>query len=185
MDTKCPNQVFYVWLVNLQIIWAKYGLESWFSPNNEIRHSFLEMKISTNKNAFWDVNNKNDVNGVSLFHLPYLIKLMVYLCSQRSPHFQIKYFMFNCSIFRLFVLNRGWKGDFFQIIIFVYFCSSWSIVELKTRSETWIIRNDVRGVCLFHLSYLITLMVYLSSQWTPNVQMKNLCFIGQSTDHLC
>jgi hypothetical protein len=27
-DTKCPNQVFYVLLVDLQIICAKYGLET-------------------------------------------------------------------------------------------------------------------------------------------------------------
>jgi hypothetical protein len=112
------------------------------------------------------------VNGVSLFHLPYLITLMAYLCSQRTPNVQIKYFMFGWSIYRLFVLSRGCKRDSFQIMIFLHVCSTWSIVELKTRFETWITRNDVNGVSWFHLSYLITLMAYLCSQWTPNVQIK-------------
>jgi hypothetical protein len=34
-DTKCPNQVFYVC--------AKYGLETSFSPNDDIRKYSLEM----------------------------------------------------------------------------------------------------------------------------------------------
>jgi hypothetical protein len=76
------------------------------------------------------------------------------------------------SIYRLFVLNRGWKSDSLQIMTFIYVCSTWSIVEIKTRFESWITRNDVNGVSLFHLSYLITLMSYLCSQRTPNVQIK-------------
>jgi hypothetical protein len=160
INIKCPNQVFYVWLVDLQIITAKYGLETWFSPNNDIRKCLLVMKHGTTKNAFWDLNNKNFVHGVSLFHLAYLISLMIYLCSQWTPNFLIKYFMFDWSIFRLLVLNRGWKLDSFQII-FVCVCSTWSIAELKTCSETWITRNDVNGVSLVHLSYLLTLMIYL------------------------
>jgi hypothetical protein len=35
-DKKCANQDFYVWLVDLQIISAKYGLETWFLPNDDI-----------------------------------------------------------------------------------------------------------------------------------------------------
>jgi hypothetical protein len=98
------------------------------------------------------------------------------LCSQRTLNFQIKYFRFDWSICRLFVLNRGWKRDSLQIMIFVNICSTWSIVELKTPFETWITRNDVNGVGLFHISYLITLMAYLCSQWTPNVQIKYFMF---------
>jgi hypothetical protein len=41
--TKCPNQVFYVWIVDLQTICAKYGLETWFSPNDDIRKYLLEI----------------------------------------------------------------------------------------------------------------------------------------------
>jgi hypothetical protein len=119
---------------------------------------------------------RNDINGVSLFHLSYLITLVVYLWSQRTPHVRIKKFMFDSSIYSLFELNRSWKRDSLQIMIFVCVCSTWGMVELKRRFETWISRNNVNGVSLFHLSYLITLMAYLCSQWTPNVQMKYFMF---------
>jgi hypothetical protein len=89
-------------------------------------------------NAFWDVNNQKWHKCLCLFHLPYLITLMVYLCSQWTLNVNIKYFMSDWSIYRLFVLNRAWKLDSFQIMIFVYICSTWGIVELKTRLETWI-----------------------------------------------
>jgi hypothetical protein len=181
---------------------------------------------------------------------------MAYLCSQQTTNFIIKYFMFHCSICRLFLLNTGCKRDSLQMIIFVNFCSTWRVVQLKARVETWITRNDVNSVCftflfkntyglpvlsmdteccnqgfyvdfsiyillvlnrtwkldslqimlfahvfltwstvqlktcletwittndvngvsLFHLTYLITLMGYLSSQRTPNVQMKYFSF---------
>jgi DNA-directed RNA polymerase subunit RPC12/RpoP len=86
---------------------------------------------------------RNDVNGPTLFHLSYLITLRAYLCSQSAPNVQIKYFMFDSSMYRLFVLNRSWKRDSLQMMIFVYVCSTCSVVELKTRFETWITRNDV------------------------------------------
>jgi hypothetical protein len=94
----------------------------------------------------------NDVNGVSLFHISNLITLTSYLCSQRTPNVQIKYFIFDWSIYRLFVLNRGWNLDSLQIMIFVNVCWTWRMVDLKTRFETRITRNDVNGVSLFHLS---------------------------------
>jgi hypothetical protein len=94
----------------------------------------------------------------------------------KTPNVQIKFFMFDRSIYRSFVPNTGWKRDSLLIVIFVNFCSTWSIVELKTRFEPWIIRNDVNGVSMFHLSYLITLMAYLCSEWTPNVQVKYFMF---------
>jgi hypothetical protein len=99
---------------------------------------------------------------------------MVYVCSQWTSNVQIECFMFDWSICRIFVLNSGWKFDSPQIMIFVYICSTWSIVELKTHFETRNTSNDVNGVRLYHFSYLITLMAYLCSQWTPNVQIK--CF---------
>jgi hypothetical protein len=118
---------------------------------------------------------RNTVNGVSKFHLSYLITPMAYLCSQWTQTVQIKYFMFYWSIYRLFLLIMGWKHNSLQMMIFVNFCSTWSMGELKKLFETWITRNDVNGVSLFHLSYLITLLAYLCSQWTPNVQLK--CFM--------
>jgi hypothetical protein len=92
------------------------------------------------------------------------------------PNVQIKYFMFDWYIYRLFVLNRGRKPDSFQIMICVHNCATWSIVEFKTRFETWITWNYVNSVCLFHLSYLITLRAYLCSQWTPIVHIKYFMF---------
>jgi hypothetical protein len=118
----------------------------------------------------------NDLNGVNLFHLSYIITLTAYLWSQWAPNVQTKYFMFDWSIYRLFVLNRRWKRDSLRMMIFVYVCWTCSMVELKPRFQTWITRNDVNGVNLFHLSYLITLTAYLCSRWAPNVQIKDFMF---------
>jgi hypothetical protein len=170
IDTKCPNQVFYSWLElnrgwkreTLQITIFVYVCSTW---------SLVEFKI-----AFWDVNNENDVNGLSSFNLSYLIKPLANMCSQRTSNYKIEYFMFDWSIHRLFVLNRDWKRISLQIMIFVYICSTCGIVQLKTRFVLWITRNCVNGVILFHLYYLINLMAYMCSQWTPNVQMKYFIF---------
>jgi hypothetical protein len=123
------------------------------------------------KTCFETRITRKDVNGLSLFHLPYLITLMAYRCSQRKPNVQINYFMFHWTIYRLFVLNARWKRDSFQRMIFENDCSAWNMVKLKTRFETWITINDVSVVSLFHLTYLITFMSYLRSQRTPNVQI--------------
>jgi hypothetical protein len=101
---------------------------------------------------------------------------MAHLCSQWTPNVQIKYFTYDWYIYRQFVLNTGWKRDSLQIMLFVYICSTWGIVELKTSFETWIKRNVVSGVSFVHTSYLITLMAYLCSQWTPNDQIKHFMF---------
>jgi hypothetical protein len=101
---------------------------------------------------------------------------MTYLFSQRTPNVQIKYFVFDCSIYRQFVLNTAWKHDSLQMMIFVNICETWSIAQLKTRFETWVTRNDVNGVSLFIPYYIITLMAYLCTQWTPNIQIKYSMF---------
>jgi hypothetical protein len=146
MNTKLTNQVFYFSFVDLQIIWAKQGLE---------RDSFQIMifvyvcstwSMFELKPRFETRITGNDVNGLSLFHRSYIIPLMAYLCSQWTTNVQINYFMFDWSIYRLFVVNRDWKRDSHQIMIFVIVCSTWSIFELKTRFETWITRHDVNGV---------------------------------------
>jgi hypothetical protein len=146
MDTKFPNHVFYVWLVDLQAICAKYGLETWFSPNDDLRKYLLYMKHGWTKNAFWDVNNNKLRKWCQFFHLFYLITILAYICSQWTPSFQIKYFMFDWSFYRLIELNTGWERDFLQMKIFVNVCSTWSMVEFKTRFETWITINDVIGL---------------------------------------
>jgi hypothetical protein len=155
-----------------------------FVPNTGSKRNSLQMMIFVNVFSTWSIVEiktrletcitRNDVNGV--FHLSYLITLMAYLCSQWTPNVQIKYYMFNWLMYRLYVVNRGWKRDSRQIMIFVYVSSTWSIGEHKTRFETWITRSDVNGVNLFYLYYLITLIAYLWLQWTPNVQMKYFMF---------
>jgi hypothetical protein len=114
----------------------------------------------------------NDVNGVRLFNLSYLITLMAYMGSQRTPNVQTKYFMFDWSIYRIFVLNKGLKRDSLQVMNFVNVCLTWWLFQLKSRFDTSITRNDVYGVSLFHISYLITLKVYPCWQWTPKFKIK-------------
>jgi hypothetical protein len=145
MDTKCPNQVYNVWLVDLQTICAKYGLKTWFSPIDDIRKCLLDIKHGSNENAFRDVINKKWCKFVSpvLFNNTYALPALT-----KDTKFQIKYFIFDWLIYRIFVLNRSWKSDSLQIMTFVYICSTWSIVEIKTRFETWIKRNVVNGVRL-------------------------------------
>jgi hypothetical protein len=125
---------------------------------------------------------RNDVIGVSLFHLSYLITLKAYLCSQVAPNVQIKCLMFDWSICRLFVLNWVWKRDSFQIMIFAYVSSAWCIVELKTRIETRITRNDLNGVSLSYLSDLITIMAHNEHQISKSII---LCLISRSPHYLC
>jgi succinate-acetate transporter protein len=164
-------------------VWSIFTL---FVPNRAWKCESLQIKIFVYVCSTWVIFKLkprfekwitgNDVNDVRLIHSSYLITIMPYMCSQWAPNIQHNYFMFGWSIFTLFVLNRAWKRDSHQIMIFVYICSRLNIVELKTRYETWITLNDVKGVSLFHLSYSITLMVYLRSQQTPNVQIKYFMF---------
>jgi hypothetical protein len=69
-------------------------------------------------------------------------------------------------------------------MILLYIGLTWSIVELKMRFETWIKWNDVNGIRLFQLSYLITLMAYLCTQGTPKFQINYFTLNGRSTDYL-
>jgi hypothetical protein len=124
-----------------------------------MRHSWIKI-------AFWEVKTRNDVNCVSLFKLSYLIKIIAYLCSQRTPNIQIKYLDLIDLCTDYFCYIGAGKVSLYKMVLFVYECSRWSIVQLKKRFETWITRNDVNGVSLFHLSYLITLMAHLKSQRT-------------------
>jgi hypothetical protein len=169
-----------------------------FVPNTAWKRDSLQMMIFVNVCSTWSMVELkthfemwikgNDVNGVSLFHLCYLIMLMFYLCSQWTSNLQMKYFMFHWSIYRLLVLNRGWKRDSLQILLFVYVTTTCSIGELKARFETWITGNDVNGESLLHISYLITLIPYLRSQRTQLAQI-NFFYVsvvaGQSISAKC
>jgi hypothetical protein len=175
-DSKCPNQVFHfdcpiyrLFVINMG--WNRDSIQRMIFVNVCSTWSMVELKTRFQK---W--LTRNDVNGVSLFHLSNLTTLMACLCSQRSPKVQIMYFVFGCSTYRLCVLNTGWKRDFLQIIIFVYVCFTRGMFELITRFEMWITRNDVNGVGLLHLSYLTTLMAYQYSRWAPNVEIMYFMF---------
>jgi hypothetical protein len=172
--------------VQMNYFMFDFSIYSPFMLNRGWKRDSLQIMIFVNVSSTWSVVEfkarfetwikRNDVNGLSLFHLSYLITLMVHLCSQWTLNVHIKYFMFDWSIYRLFVLNRAWKREPYQIMMYVYVCSTWSIVELKTRFETWITRNDVNGESMFHLSYLITIMAYQCSQTTPNFQTEYFMF---------
>jgi hypothetical protein len=143
--------------------------------------SCSEVEIKTRMDTW---NARNDVNGVYWFHISYLITRLAYLCSQRAPIVQIKYFVLDWSIYRLFVLNKAWKRVSLEMTIFLYVCSTCCVVEIKGRFETWIEKSDVNGVYCFHFSYLITfgLSVFTLGTTCPNelfyiwlVDVQNIC----------
>jgi hypothetical protein len=116
------------------------------SPNNDIRTCLFDMLRSWTKNTVWAVNNKKCRKWCKLVS-PFLFNNSYDLLgSQWAPNVQFSYVMFDWSIYRLFVLNTGWKPDSLQMMIFVYICSTCIVVELKTRFVTWVTRNDVNFV---------------------------------------
>jgi hypothetical protein len=153
------KSILHIWLFVLHTICGKSGLETWLFPNPNIW--LLDMKYSWIKNGFWAVNNKKWRKWCKIFS-PYLKTHMAYPCSQNTSNVQIKYFMFDWSIYRIFVLNTNWKRDSLHMMILVNVCSTWSMVEIKTRFQTRI-KIDLSGVSLFLISYLIKLMAYLCS----------------------
>jgi hypothetical protein len=179
----CPQRKQDVQIKFFMFDSSIYGL---FVPNTSCKRDSLQMMIFVIicptlsivelKTLFFSLINKNEVKRVSLLHLCYLIILMIYLCSQWTSNLQIKYFMFDWSINRIFVLNRAWKRDALEKLLFVYVSSTWSIGELKTCFEAWITRKDLNGESLLHLSYLVTLMAYLCSHTSPKVQIKYFMF---------
>jgi hypothetical protein len=74
---------------------------------------FYSTWSTVNLKRVWDVNIKKWRR--CLFNLRNLITHMAYLCSQRAPKVQLKYFLFHWSIYRLFVLNWVWKSNSFQM----------------------------------------------------------------------
>jgi hypothetical protein len=94
-DTKCPNEGFYVWLVDIQ----SFVLYSCWKRDS-LQITLLLYICSTwglfeRKMRFEPRITRNYVNGECWFHLSYLITLMAYLCSKRTPNVQIKFLMFD------------------------------------------------------------------------------------------
>jgi hypothetical protein len=133
------------------------------------------MQPSWIKNAFWGLNNKKWHKCCKFVsHFLYNNGLPVLTMDTKYPNQVI--LMFDWTIYRLFLLNTGWKLIHLKIMIFVHVCLSWSILVLKTPFETWITRNDVNGISWIHLYNLITHIAYLCSRLTPNVQIKFFIF---------
>jgi hypothetical protein len=135
MGNKCLNQVFYVWLVDLQTsavntVWKHDSLQIMIFVYVCSTFSLVDLKT-----RFETWITRNDVNDVNLFLFSYLIFLTTYLSSQWAPNYQINYFMFDCSVYRLLFLNRCWKRDSHQMMIFVYVCWTCSVVDLVGTSH--------------------------------------------------
>jgi hypothetical protein len=184
MGTKCRNQVFYVWLVDLQTICIKYGVETWFSPNDDFRICLFDKQHSRTKNAFWILNYKK-WRKMCKFVLLILFKnisgLPVLRMGTKCPN---QVFYVWLVDLQTIALNTG-RNVIRSKWWYSYVCSTFSVVELKTRFETWITRNDVNDVNLFLFSYLITLMLYMCSGWVSSVLLVVtwLGVCGGLTDH--
>jgi hypothetical protein len=154
-------------------------LETCLSPNSDIRICLQDMRHNCTTNSFWDVNNKKWRKWCK-FVPPFLFNdtygLPVLTIDTKCP---------TQVFYHWLVLNMGWKRDSLQIMIFAYVCSTWSIVELKTRFETWITRNDVNGLSLFNLSYLIKFRLTCANNGHQISKSSILCLNGRSTDYLC
>jgi hypothetical protein len=146
------------------------------------------------KTLFETWKARNDVNGVYWYYFSYLITVMALVikltCDHKTPIFETNYCMFDWAVYRIFVLNKAWKRDSPQMMIFVYICSTCSVDKLKTRLETWIANNEIIGVYWFNFYYLITVLVLVIKLTCARnghqvSKSNNLCLIGRSTDYLC
>jgi hypothetical protein len=116
----------------LQLNCDEYGLQTWFAPSKKVVVCRLTYSLFV----------KNTVcHTVCLF----------WECTRYWSPATWRYKCIEC---RPFVVNTGWKLDSLQMIIFLYVCSTFSVGELKKRFETWIARNKVNGVHLFHLQLI-------------------------------
>jgi hypothetical protein len=146
MAYLCSQQTPKVQIKYFLFHWSIYRLFvlNWVWKSDSFQMKYISkclpnIKHGSTKSAFMTWITRNDVYGKSLIHLSYLITLMAYLCSQRTPKFQIKCLMFACSIYGLFVLNRGWKRDSLQKVIFI------CLLDMKhiwTYNSFWDVNNN-------------------------------------------
>jgi hypothetical protein len=104
--TTCLNQVFNVWLDDLQNICAKLGLKTLLSPNEDIRIRLNDMQLSWTKNAISNLNcMKWSKWCIYVSHFLFNNCLnaghLGYYCSPWAHNFEIKCFMSDWSIYRL------------------------------------------------------------------------------------
>jgi hypothetical protein len=131
------------------------------------------------------VNNKYDVNAVSLFRVTYLITPMIYLFSQWTPNVQFNYFMFDWSIYGLFELKCGleaWISPNNYIRIYLTDRKHGSI-----KNSLWFVnkKTDVNDVRLF--TFFIYYHLWLTCAPNEHLVSKSniLYLIGGSTENLC
>jgi hypothetical protein len=132
------------------------------------------MRHVWNKNAFWDVNNKKWRKWCNWFHCSYLITLMAYLCYERTPNAQFKYYMFDWLIYRPFTLNTGWKRDSLQIMLFVYVYSTWGMFEI--RNAFWDVNNKKRSKWYKFVSPFLSNKTFGLIVLTKETKCKNQVF---------
>jgi hypothetical protein len=142
-DNRYRNQVFYVWLVDLHTICANYVLETSLCPNDDIRKCLLDMKRGSNKNTLWNVNKKEWLKWFKMVQ-PFLFNNIYFL-----PVLTMDTKCPNKVFYDCLVINGAWNLVFLQIMIFGNVCSTEGVVELNTRFETWITRNDLSCVSFF------------------------------------
>jgi hypothetical protein len=159
-------------VIDIQPNCDKWGLGTWLPPNDENGVMVFDIYIfcsGLDWNMTW-ANSENtcivaprivylywiwsSITWSFLFNNCFGAGHCAYLCSLLVPMVQIRYFTFQWSIYTQFVLNKGWKLDSHQMIIFVYMRSTCSVVELKTRFERWIARTEVNGVYSFDLQLI-------------------------------
>jgi hypothetical protein len=101
---------------------------------------------------------------------------MAYLSYQGLPNVQNKYFVWLVDLHTIYgtYKQKTWfhtKNDI--RICLVDMRHVWSIKRFLRRVK----QEMTKMVFLFHISYLITLMAYLCSKWTPNVQIEYFMFV--------
>jgi DNA-directed RNA polymerase subunit RPC12/RpoP len=127
-----------------------------------------------------------EVNVVYWFHICYLVTVLALVIKLTGAPNR---YQLSKSVIRFFNLQTifaytGWKPDSLQMMIFLYICSTCSVVFLKTQFETLIERNDVKGVYLLHFSYIITILFTCVNNWHHWPKSGILYVIGRSTDYL-
>jgi hypothetical protein len=123
------------------------------------------MRHSWTKNAFWNLNTKKWLNGVFCIQFYYLITSLsqgIKLTCAHNGHqlFKSRFYFWLVHL-QAICAKYGLETWFPPNDDIRIFCSTCSVVEVKTLFETWRARNDVIGVYWFHLSYLITVLAFL------------------------
>jgi hypothetical protein len=130
------NEIFYIWLVYLQTMCRKNGLEKWISPNHNIHICLFDMQCNWTKNVFWKVNNRK-WRKLCIFPSPFLFNNTYGL-----PGLTMGNKSSNQEFYVWFVdlqntCAKYWlETESHQLMIFVYVCSTCCVVELKTCFET-------------------------------------------------